>query len=92
MTGEDTQEQQKLYGQLTMGKEVNSKVLVTTKLLLQPPRGFAVPKQPKPCLSDPSFMLQPPAPGTHIGSVVVSAFPVLLVLFRAEAEGKGHRE
>lgn len=47
MTDEDIQEQQRLSGQLKMGKELYSRVQVATKLLLQPPRGFAAPKQPK---------------------------------------------
>lgn len=32
MTDEDIQEQQKLYGQLTMGKELDSRVQAATKL------------------------------------------------------------
>lgn len=51
MTDEDIQEQQKLYGQLMMGKELDSSVQAATKLLLRPSSGFAAPKQPKPSLS-----------------------------------------
>lgn len=47
VTDEDTQGQKKLYGQLMMGMEQGSRVQADTKLLLQPSRGFAAPKQSK---------------------------------------------
>lgn len=57
MTDEDIEVQQKLYDQLTMGKETGSRVQAATKLLLQPSRGFAALKQPKLGLS--AAKLQP---------------------------------
>lgn len=51
VTDEDIQGQKKLYAQLMMGKEQDSRVQADTKLLPQPSRGFAAAKQPKTGLS-----------------------------------------
>lgn len=51
VTEEDIQGQKKLYAQLMMGEEQDSRVQADTKLLLQPSRGFAAVKQPKTGLS-----------------------------------------
>lgn len=51
VTDEDIQGQKKLYAQLMMGKEQDSRMQADTKLLPQPSRGFAAAKQPKTGLS-----------------------------------------
>ena len=88
MTDEDIQEQQKLYGQLMMGKELDSRVQAATKLLLRPPRGFAALKQPKPGLSAAKLPATAASPRHSLEAWLFLPFPCCWCCSEQRQEGK----
>lgn len=80
------QAQQKLYGQLMTGKELDSRVRAATKLQLRPPRGFAAPKQPRPGLSAAKL---PAAASSTRWKGAASALPMLCCSEQRQ-RGQGH--